>query len=77
MKNLLFLHEAIAVVLLSKPGRTATFEEIADEIERRNLFPERKGGILLSKQVELRSVQSKGRYHYLFELVAPGTIRLR
>lgn len=48
MKNLLTLHKSIAVALLSQPDRTATFQTIADEVERRNLFPERKGGITLA-----------------------------
>lgn len=51
MKNLLTLHEAVAVVLLDLPARTATFQTIADEIERRKLFPERKGEISLSEQI--------------------------
>lgn len=38
MKNLLTLHEAVAVILLKQPNRTATFQTIAGEIERRNLF---------------------------------------
>lgn len=42
MKNLLTPHEAVAVVLLKQPNRTACFETIADEIERRNLFPDLK-----------------------------------
>ncbi len=33
MKNLLTLHEAIAVVLFKQPNRTATFKTIADEIQ--------------------------------------------
>lgn len=48
MKNLLTLHEAVSVVLLSQPDRSETFQTIADEVERRNLFPERKGGITLA-----------------------------
>ncbi len=53
MKNLLTLHEAVAVVLLKQPNRTATFQTIANEIERRNLFTERKGGITLAEQIKL------------------------
>jgi hypothetical protein len=37
MKNLLALHEAVAVVLLKQPNKAASFQTIADEIERRNL----------------------------------------
>ena len=33
MKNLLTLHEAVAVILLNKEDRTATFENIAEDIE--------------------------------------------
>ncbi len=53
MKNLLTLHEAVAVVLLSEPDRTATLETIANKIEKRNLFPERKAGIILAEQIKL------------------------
>jgi hypothetical protein len=77
MKNLLTLHEAIALALLSKENRTSSFDEVAKFIDERNLFPIRKAGITLSKQVMLRSVQSKGRYAYLFEQVASDTIKLR
>ncbi len=42
MRNLLTLHEAVAIVLLTEPNRTATFEIIANKIEKRNLFPKRK-----------------------------------
>jgi hypothetical protein len=35
MKNLLTLHEAVAVVFLNKQNRTATFEIIAEDIDRR------------------------------------------
>ena len=43
MKNLLYLHEAIAVALinLDKDNFTSTYQEIADYIEERNLYPER------------------------------------
>jgi hypothetical protein len=77
MKNLLRLHEAIAVVLLKQPNRTATFERIAFEIEKRGLFLIRKGNIPLSKQVELRAIQSQGRYKHLFEKVGSEAIKLR
>ena len=55
MRNILTLHEAVAVVLLSQPDRTATFQTIADEVEKRNLFPERKRGITLAEQIKLRT----------------------
>lgn len=77
-KNLLTLHEAIAVALinLDKVNYQASFDKIADYIERKSLFPEREGNIPLSKQIELRSVQSKGNYKYLFEQVNNTTIKL-
>ena len=76
MKNLLRLHEAIAVVLLSRPDRTATFQTIARAIERRNLFPERKGNITLEKQIELRIAISSSKYKHLFEVVSSDKIKL-
>ena len=42
MKNLLTLHEAVAVVLLKEPNRTATFQTIAEKIESRNYFLKEK-----------------------------------
>ncbi|TSJ44560.1 hypothetical protein FO440_10405 [Mucilaginibacter corticis] len=77
MKNLLKLHEAIVLALISKENRTASFEEIEKFITDRNLFPERKGNITLAKQVMLRSTKSKGRYLHLFEPVSDNLIRLR
>lgn len=77
MKNLLRLHEAVAVVLLSKPDRTATFEEIAKEVEKRNLFPNRKGGIELSEQIRIRTSISSSRYKPWFHFTRPNILRLR
>lgn len=76
-KNLISLHEAIAIALVSKPNRTASFEEIATFIEERNLCPIREGNIPLSTQVMLRSTKSKGAHHHLFEEVGTNAIRLR
>ena len=42
MRNLLTLHEAVAVVLLSQPDRTATFQTIADEVEKKIYSPKEK-----------------------------------
>lgn len=79
MKNLLTLHEAIVVALinLNKENFMATFDEIAAYIEKRNLYPERKGGIDLAKQIMLRSTKSKGNYSYLFEQIDINSIKLR
>lgn len=76
MRNLLKLHEAIAVVLLSEPNRSATFQAIADEIERRGLFPERKGGITLAEQIILRTSISSSKYKHWFEFIKPDRIKL-
>jgi hypothetical protein len=79
MKNLLALHEAIIVALVNidKQTFTASFEEIADYIENRNLYPERKGGVDLATQVMLRSTKSKGNYSYLFTEVNENHIKLK
>lgn len=77
MKNLLSLHEAIVVILLKQPNKTASFQIIADEIERRNLYPKRKGGIILAEQIKLRTSISSSKYKYLFELVGANSIKLR
>jgi hypothetical protein len=76
-KNLLSLHEAIAVALLSKSNREATFQEIVLFIEKRNFFPERKGNIPLSTQIMLRATKSRGAYKHLFEEINSEKIKLR
>jgi hypothetical protein len=77
MKNLLKLHEAIVIALINFENRAGTFDEIAKFVEARSLFPDRKGGITLSKQVMLRATKSQGRYQHLFETIDENTIRLR
>lgn len=78
-KNLLSLHEAIVIALinLDKETFTGTFQEIANYIEKRNLYPERKGNIPLADQVMLRSTKAQGAYSYLFESAGESSIRLR
>lgn len=79
MKNLLSLHEAIVIALINinKETFTASFDEIATYIEKRNLYPERKGNVDLATQVMLRSTKSKGNYAYLFEQISENEIKLR
>lgn len=77
MKNLLRLHEAVAVVLLSKPDRTATLEEIAKEVVKRNLFPNRKDGITLSEQIRIRTSIASSRYKSWFHFTKPNVIKLK
>lgn len=79
MKNLLSLHEAIVIALINinKETFTASFNEIADFIEKRNLYPNRKGNIDLSAQVMLRSTKSKGKYSYLFTQIDENQIKIK
>jgi hypothetical protein len=77
MSNLLKLHEAIAVVLLSKPKRTATFDVIAKEINKRKLYIRSSdGGALPPYQVMMRTKLSKGKYSHLFTFYKPDLIKL-
>lgn len=78
MKNLISLHEAIAIALINidKKTFTASFDEVATYIEKRNLFPEREGNVDLTTQVMLRSTKSKGNYSYLFVRVGDDRIKL-
>lgn len=76
-KNLLKLHEAIVIVLISLPERKGTFEVIASFIEKRKLFEIRKGNIPLSTQVMLRSTKSRQQYAHLFKPIGQSAIQLR
>ena len=38
MENILSLHEVIVVVLITKPNRTATTDDITNDINRRVLY---------------------------------------
>lgn len=77
MKNLLTLHEAVAVILVNEPDKTATFQRISYRIEKRKLFPNRKGGITLAEQIRLRTAISSSRYKTLFEFIEPDRLRLK
>jgi len=76
-KNLLTLHEAIVIALIQNNIRRATFDEIAAFIEKRNLYPVRKGNIPLARQVMIRSTKSKGAYSDLFTYIGMNCIELR
>lgn len=67
-KSLLRLHEAVAVILLIQAKKTATFQKIADQIEKRNLFQERKSGITLAHQIKLGTSIASSKYKYRFQL---------
>ena len=77
MKNLLTLHQTVAAILLNKQNRTATFESIADDIDRRNLFPDRKGGITLSEQIKIRTSIKSCKFKHWFDFTPPDIIRLK
>jgi hypothetical protein len=78
MSNLLKLHEAIAVVLLSKENRTATIEEISKEINKRKLFIRPSdGNPVPNYQVMQRTKLSDGKYSHLFEYIEPNKVRLK
>lgn len=79
MKNLLSLHEAIVIALISinKETFTASFDEIACFIDKRELYRKRKGGIDLAKQIMLRATKSSGNYFYLFEQIGTHSIKLK
>jgi hypothetical protein len=76
-KNLLGLHEAVAVALLDKPNWEASFDEIAAFIVDRNLCPNRDGGLPLATQIMRRATKSKGSYVKFFEQTGEDRIRLR
>ncbi len=71
------LHEAIAVVLLSKENRTASIEEIANAVNIRNLYERKDKEPLPAYQVMQRTKLSKGRYHHLFEFKEPNIVKLK
>lgn len=73
----ILLHEAIAVVLLSKENRTATIDDITGEINRRKLYRRKDNTDLPSYQVMQRTKLSNGRYRHLFEWIEPNRVKLR
>lgn len=77
MKNILKLHEAIAVVLLNKKNRTSTIEFIASEINKRKLYIRKDKQSLPAYQVMQRTFLSNGKYHHLFEFKKPDTVKLK
>ena len=79
MKNILKLHEAIAVVLLKQPERSATLEEISKEITRRKLYFKKNGEPVSTKQIRLRThpkTNSGKFYSHLFKFTEPNVVQL-
>ncbi|WP_370090396.1 hypothetical protein [Ekhidna sp.] len=80
MNNLLTLHEAIAVILLSREDRTASIQEISKEIAERKLYFQKNGEIAPPEQIRLRThpnTESGKQYAHLFEYIEPDKVRLR
>lgn len=80
MHKLLTLHEAIAVILLSKDDRTARIQEISEEIAARKLYFQKSGDIAPPEQIRLRThpnTKSGKQYAHLFEYIEPDKVRLR
>lgn len=78
--NKLKLHEAIAVILLSKEDRTATIDEISREIAARELYYQKSGDVAPPEQIRLRThtnTESGKRYSHLFEYIEPDKVRLK
>ncbi len=76
MKNLLKLHEAIAVVLLSEPKRTASVERIALVVNRRKLYTRADQKPVPAYQVMMRAKLSKGRYAHILRYNRNETVTL-
>ncbi|CAD5248140.1 conserved hypothetical protein [Imperialibacter sp. EC-SDR9] len=75
--NLLKLHEAIAVVLLSCENRTASIQYISEEIARRGLYFQKSGGIAPPGQIRLRThpkTRAGKTYAHLFVFTEPGLV---
>ena len=66
------LHKAIRIVLSDRESRTATTQEISEEIERRRLYSRKDGEVARAKQIHARVRQ----YPALFKFVEPGLVQL-
>lgn len=80
--NILKLHEAIAVVLISKTNRTASLHEITKEIAERELYRQQNGEGTFppESQIRLRThPNTKGgkTYAHIFEFIEPDMVRIR
>ena len=73
----LYLHEAIAVVLLSKDDRKASIEDIATDINARGLYHRKDGQPLPPYQVMQRAKLANCHYHDLLEWIEPNFVWLK
>lgn len=71
------LHEAIVIVLAEHENKTASIQEIADEINKRVLYKRKDSAPLPAYQVMQRTKLSNGAYHHLFEYIEPDVVRLK
>lgn len=76
MKDKLKLHEAIAAVLSTRPNKTATTQEIADEINARKIYLRKDGTPLPAYQVKMRTMLSNGNYAHIFKYSEPDVVSL-
>lgn len=80
IKNLLKLHEAIAVVLLSRSDRTASLTEISQEMAKRGLYFQKSGDVAPPEQVRLRThpnTKSGKQYSHLFKYIEPDKVQMK
>lgn len=80
--NLLKLHEAIAVILINKTNRTASLQEITEEIADRNLYRQQngEGSFPTKSQIRLRTHPNTNGgkfYAHLFEFIEPDKVKLK
>ena len=74
------LHEAIAIVLKEKENRTATIQEIANEINTKNLYQKKDASPVQPGQIRLRThpnTKSGGYYSYMFEYIELNKVKLK
>lgn len=71
------LHEAIALILAEYENRTASIQEIADQINKRSLYKRKDSAPVPAYQVMQRTKLSNGTYHHLFEYIEPNMVRLK
>lgn len=82
MPNLLKLHEAIVVVLINREYRTATLNEITQEITDRELYRQQngEGSFPPKSQIRLRThpnTKAGKTYAHLFEFIEPDKVKLK
>lgn len=80
MERILKLHEAIVVVLLSKDDRTASLEEIRNEIVNGELYFKKDGDFPDVGQIRLRThpnTKAGKQYAHLFNYLEPDKVQLK